>query len=225
MIETPRPYRKRVDRIARFSRIQPHAPREVRYHNGVLSWKPPADPAGITHFRIYSHHEDFLVREVPIEQTQLEEYLNTDRIFISSYNSPMRLESAHVMLDLTPGEPWGFPGGHVIGWDLQDCSIPGLDVADPVIPLWEGTVWACLIRIKTTDVSNNLEINIQKNGTSIFSTRPVIAAGTTTRDVQEFTGFAVDPLTVGVYDDLTIDIVQAGSWWVAVYLPYGGIES
>lgn len=114
-------------------------------------------------------------------------------------------------------------GDHVIGWDLQDCTV-GLDVSDPVIPIAAGSIAACYIRIKVSDPTNPLEIDIRKNGTSIFTTRPLIAAGTTTRNVQTFTGFVSDPLTVAVFDDIVIDIVQGGLWEVAVYLAYDNPE-
>lgn len=111
---------------------------------------------------------------------------------------------------------------HVIGWDLQDCA-PGTDVSDPVIPVVGGRISACWIRIKVTDASNPLEIDIRKNGpsTSIFATLPLIAAGLATRDVQEFTDFS-DPL-IEAQEDLVLDIVQGGDWQVAVYLVYDAV--
>lgn len=112
---------------------------------------------------------------------------------------------------------------HVIGWDLQDTTV-GEDVSDPVIPVVGGRLSACWIRIKVTDASNPLEIDIRKNGvtpTSIFATLPLIAAGETTRDVQEFTDFAND--LIEAQEDLLIDIVQGGDWQVAVYLVYDAI--
>lgn len=111
---------------------------------------------------------------------------------------------------------------HVIGWDLQDCAV-GEDVSDPVIPVVGGRISACWIRIKVTDAANPLEIDIRKNGpdTSIFATLPLIAAGTTTRDVQEFTDFADD--LIEAQEDLVLDIVQGGDWQVAVYLVYDAV--
>ena len=119
----------------------------------------------------------------------------------------------------SPEEPVAADFRHVIGWDLQDCAV-GEDVSDPVIPVVGGRISACWVRIKVTDAANPLEIDIRKNGpdTSIFATLPLIAAGTATRDVQEFTDFA-DPL-IEAQEDLVLDIVQGGDWQVAVYLVY-----
>lgn len=105
----------------------------------------------------------------------------------------------------------------VIGWDVQD-STPGLDVSDPVIPPRAMNMVSCQIRIKVTDPSTPLQIDIRNNGTSIFSTRPLIAAGTSTRAVQTFTTLAAIPTPIAVGDDVVLDIVQGGAWEVAVYL-------
>lgn len=119
----------------------------------------------------------------------------------------------------------GGPGNHVIGWDLQDTT-PGLDVADPVIPVQAGVIAACLIRVKYYDESNPLEIDIRnlsaEGEPSIFGeTRPVIPADSDSREVYVFdTLFAADPLVVNVHDDLVIDVVQGGAWEAAVYLAY-----
>jgi hypothetical protein len=108
-------------------------------------------------------------------------------------------------------------GPKVIGWDLQDCTV-GLDVSDPVIPVAQMEIASCRIRIKVTDVGNPLQIDIRRNGTSIFAFTPIIAAGTSARTVLAFTSFVDSPPIIAPDDDVVIDIVQGGSWEVAVYL-------
>ena len=104
-----------------------------------------------------------------------------------------------------------------IGWDIQD-STPGTDVSDPVIPFDAMTIGTCRVRIKFYDDANPLEFDILNNGTSIFETLPLIPAGTSTREAQEFTAFAADQLEIAVDDDVTLNIVQGGDWEVAIYL-------
>jgi hypothetical protein len=114
----------------------------------------------------------------------------------------------------------------VIGWDLQDCTV-GTDVADPVIPTLGGEIAYCGVRVKTSDAGTPLEIDIRNNGTSVFETKPLIAAAHADRDVIQFTDFVHDasarpaPLVIAPHDDLVIDVVQGtGYWWVCVYLVY-----
>ncbi len=111
-------------------------------------------------------------------------------------------------------------GNHVIGWDIQDDTV-GSDVSDPVIPAKAGQIANCAIRVKVYDGSNPLEIDIDNNGVSIFNTTPTIAAGGSTRDVHEFSDFSSIPLSIAVFDDVVLHIVQGnGDWEFAVYLIY-----
>ena len=109
-------------------------------------------------------------------------------------------------------------GPSVIGWDVQD-STPGTDVSDPVIPISTMPIASCQIRIKATDSTHPLEINIRRNGKSVFATHPLIAAGTATRTVLSFTAFAGGkPPVIQPADDVVLDIIQGGAWQVAIYL-------
>ena len=110
----------------------------------------------------------------------------------------------------------GAPPAGDIGWDIQD-STPGTDVADPVIPN-NLTVTACKVRIKVTDPANPLQFDIKNNGTSIFTSLPLIAAGTSTRAVRYFTGFVTSTVPIATDDDVTLNILQGGAWQVAIYL-------
>lgn len=107
---------------------------------------------------------------------------------------------------------------HVIGWDVQDATA-GSDVSDPVIPIADGTVAHCLLRIKVTDMSNTLKIDIRNNGTSIFAagTQPTLAPGSNGRDVYDF---PTATTLISVNDDPVLDIITGGTWQFAVYLPY-----
>ena len=111
-------------------------------------------------------------------------------------------------------------GNHVIGWDIQDDTV-GSDVSDPVIPAKAGQIANCAIRVKVYDATNPLEIDVDNNGVSIFNTTPTVAAGGSTRDVYEFSDFSASPLSIAVFDDVVLNIVQGnGDWEFAVYLIY-----
>jgi len=89
-------------------RIRPRPPRQLQYNgSGVLSWLPPANTDGITHFRVYGPDEDTLIREVPGDQTQVNDLFTVARVFVSSYNKPTELESRKVLL----GEQVGIEDG------------------------------------------------------------------------------------------------------------------
>ena len=109
----------------------------------------------------------------------------------------------------------GGSGPVCIGWDVQD-STPGTDVSDPVIPPGNLRIADCRVRIKVSDIATPLEFDIRRNGTTIFSTRPVVPAGTSTRAVQTYTSLATVALSAN--DDLVLDIITGGTWQVAIYL-------
>ena len=85
-------------RAARISRMPLEPPREVRYDDGVLSWKAPASAESVTHFRIYRNTENLLVRELPSGQLFLNDHLIADRLFMSSYNKPFGVESMRLLV-------------------------------------------------------------------------------------------------------------------------------
>jgi hypothetical protein len=110
-------------------------------------------------------------------------------------------------------------GPAAIGWDVQD-STPGTDISDPVIVPSPMRIAACKVRIKTSDASNAFEFDIKLGGVSIFTSHPIVAAGTSTRTVQDFTSL-LSTVDLATDDDLTLDIVSGGNWQVAIYLPAG----
>jgi len=103
-----------------------------------------------------------------------------------------------------------------LGWDLQDCSVAD-DASDPLVLVSGFTPSACRIRVKVVDASNDLELDILRNGSSIFATRPLVPAGTAGRDIHSFYDFAPG-ITISTSDDVTIDVLAGGSWQCRVVL-------
>ena len=149
----------------------------------------------------------FSTPRVPIQTPFFDEYGNLTRTWIIFFERLGRIEEITEAAAVT---------GHLIGWDIQDSTV-ATDVSDPVIPTTAGNVARCFIRLKVSDAVNDLEIDIRNNGVSIFDTLPLIAAGTSDRDVHEFPTL---PTEIAEHDDVVIDIVQGGDWQFAVYLPY-----
>lgn len=150
----------------------------------------------------------FSTPRVPIQTPFFDEAGNLTRTWIIFFERLGRIEEIEEAAAVT---------GHLIGWDIQDATA-ALDVSDPVIPVTAGSIARCFIRVKVHDATNDLEIDVRNNGASIFDTTPVIAAGTSTRDVHEFPTAA--GVAIAEHDDVVLDIVQGGDWQFAVYLPY-----
>lgn len=93
-----------VTRSLPITRKRPQPPRELAYSNGVLSWKPPAETWNVTHYRIYGPDDRTMVRQVPEGQRQLADNLALARVFVSSYNHFVGLESERVVLATTIGQ-------------------------------------------------------------------------------------------------------------------------
>jgi len=109
------------------------------------------------------------------------------------------------------------PFQNIIGWDIQDPTV-ALDVSDPVIPPVAFAPNTCRIRVKSADSTNPFQIDIRKNGVSIFTLKPIVPANAGSRTVHEFSDFTTN-LQIAENDDVVIDILQGGgNWWVAVYL-------
>src|SRR6266511_3127468 len=105
-------------------------------------------------------------------------------------------------------------GAGVIGFTLQDCT-PGDDVADAVIPVSTYTASSCRVRIKAMDPVVPLEIDIRKNGASIFNTRPLLPVTSEVRTIYVFDDFAGGAPQINSDDDITIDVVQGNASWQA----------
>lgn len=69
------------------------------------------------------------------------------------------------------------------------------------------TIQSCRLRVKTAPTSADIIVDLNKNGTSVFSTRPTIAAGAVIGGAQAV--ISTTNLTAGDY--VSIDIDQIGS--------------
>lgn len=84
-----------LGRMLRVSRIAPDPPRGLAQKQpGVLSWEPPANLNGITHYRVYLNSDgaESLALEVPAGQTQVFVLFANDAL-VSSYCAPTGTES------------------------------------------------------------------------------------------------------------------------------------
>lgn len=102
-----------TQRATRVIRTPLQPPRGLKHLGGVISWEPPSDTTGITHYRVYLNTEFNLVREVSNGQTEVRD-LSGERIFVSSYNANLERESRKVPLTggvtLTSPERFGGVG-------------------------------------------------------------------------------------------------------------------
>lgn len=102
-------------RLTRLSRQRPAPPRDLKYQAGRITWSAPNPADLVTHYRIYANDEFSLVREIPFGQTRLEDNLAATRVFISSYNVTLGVESEKILLggpiSLTAGA-----GPYTITW-------------------------------------------------------------------------------------------------------------
>lgn len=131
---------KRVEKVTH----KPLAPpRGLKYVGGVLSWKAPQDTRNITHFRVYRDNEFTLIRELPFGQTELNDRLTAERVFVSSYNTSTGAESRKVLLSATTqiinGERaaviFGIPGTVAV----EDDTTPHVEIS-----VGDGKVFRCL---------------------------------------------------------------------------------
>ena len=148
---------------------------------------------------------------VPIQTPMFDAQGNLTRTWVIFFERLGRFSTEDAIRDLVTAP-------HVIGWDVQDATA-GSDVSDPIIPIADGTVKHCLVRIKVTDMANPLTFDIRNNGTSIFSggVLPTLPPGSNGRGVYDFLT-ATTAIAAG--DDPVLDITAGGTWQFAVYLPY-----
>jgi len=106
--------RRMTIRTSYISAKRPYPPRELKSSVGKYSWQPPKNAQGITHWNLYANDELHLVRQLPVDQLFLEDNLDAKRVFISSWNATMKLESARIEIQGTvrpdPDEPFPLPG-------------------------------------------------------------------------------------------------------------------
>lgn len=100
----------------------------------------------------------------------------------------------------------------VIGFVVNDGST-GTNVGPMLAAPRTGAITSCVVTTKTSDGSTGLAFTIKKNGTSIFSAAPTVAAGTASGTVSSVGTLTTTPLTVAVSDVFSIDITGGTSNW------------
>lgn len=130
-----------LGRATRLSRKRPLPPRGLRFNAalGLLSWESPRLTENVTHFRIYANNENTLVREVPNGQFYLQDNLTASRVFISSFNKPLGLESEKILLNEEIIPTGGGSAFHTAGFDIGE----GDDILGPeteICQRWDITV-------------------------------------------------------------------------------------
>lgn len=129
-----------LGRAVRLSRIRPNPPRGLRYHisTKTLSWEAPVSERNITHYRVYTDTDTNLVRMVPVYQRFLQDNFSARRVFVTSYNLPLNLESSPAFLSQVISSPLDsifHTAGFGIG-EGDDLAGPAADVCEH----WDITV-------------------------------------------------------------------------------------
>ncbi|VVC05613.1 Uncharacterised protein [uncultured archaeon] len=82
---------------------------------------------------------------------------------------------------------------------------------------WE--IVKCTTITKTSDTSTPFEFSLNQNGNSIFSSNPILSAGTSTGNILQWNDFS--SINISANDLFTIDIIQGSSSWAATILLQG----
>lgn len=104
-------------------------------------------------------------------------------------------------------------GSLVIGFVINN-GVTGTNVGPMLAAPGAGSFSKCVFVTKTSDASTALTFRINKNGTSVFSANPTVAAGTAAGVVTTFTTLTSLPFTVAAGDVFSIDIVSGSGSWV-----------
>lgn len=102
----------------------------------------------------------------------------------------------------------------VIGFILN-TGVAGVNVGPQLIAPRAGTISKCLVSTKTSDGVAALTFRIKQNGTDIFTSDPLIPAGTGGGTLSTFTNFTTVPLSVSANDLFTIDVISGSANWAA----------
>jgi len=210
--------RRMTLRTTKILHKRPDPPREVLSKNGRLSWKPPKDVRGepkVTHYNIYQNNELNRVRQVPSDQLFLEDNLEADRVYVSAWNDTMQIESIKVLVLWEGGSGGGggdgSGGGLVVGFVICNGSV-GTDVGPLLAAPGDGEVEQCVVVVKASDVATGLEFLIRKNGISVFSANPTVAAGAAIGTLLTFP-LSTTTVAVDLHDVFSMDIVQGTAAW------------
>jgi hypothetical protein len=98
--------------------------------------------------------------------------------------------------------------GFVIG-----SGVTGTNVGPMLLASRTGYLARCVVVVKASDSSTPLTFRINKNGSSVFTTLPTIAAGVTQGSVFTFTALTASPYGALQNDVFTIDITSGSPAW------------
>jgi hypothetical protein len=99
-----------------------------------------------------------------------------------------------------------------VGFIIGDGST-GTNVGPELPARIAGSFTKCVVVTKTSNASTNLTFKIKKNGTDVFTSDPLVTAGTAGGTLSTFTALTSSPLPVAANDIFTIDITSGASDW------------
>lgn len=76
-----------------------------------------------------------------------------------------------------------------------------------------GSVSKCVVVVTASDASAQLTFRIKQNGTDVFSTNPVVAAGAAVGSSFSFSTLTATPLAIAAGDVFSMDILTGTSSW------------
>ena len=100
----------------------------------------------------------------------------------------------------------------VIGYVINDGST-GTNIGPMLASSHAGSVTKCVVVTKGSHATTDLTFAIKKNGTSVFSSSPTVAAATASGTVDTFTGLTSSPLSIAADDVFSIDIASGEVAW------------
>ena len=100
----------------------------------------------------------------------------------------------------------------VIGFIIGNGT-PGTNVGPDLLSPRASSLSKCVVVVKNSDATIGLTINVKKNGTTVFSSNPTVAAGSGSGTVFTFTSLTTVPTAVAANDVFTIDVLTGTSNW------------
>jgi len=89
----------------------------------------------------------------------------------------------------------------------------GTNVGPILLAPRQGSFTKCKVVVKNADGTTPLTFRILQNGTNIFTTDPIVPAGTSSKTVVTFTALTNSPLAVTADDLFTIDVISGTPFW------------
>ena len=130
----------------------------------------------------------------------------------TSDNSTKLATTAFVQAVVASGGGMAASGTMVVGFEINTGTV-GTNVGPMLIAPRSGNLSKCVVVTKAADGSTGLAFTIKKNGTSVFTSNPTVAAGTASGTLSTFTNLTSVPLAVAVNDVFSIDITGGTSTW------------